>query len=891
MAEEIIIGKLVVESAGLDQAMLASKAAILEVEKKQKDLKAATDNLNGANEQQLETFIKNENELKKLKTEYAANQKSVLELTKAQTGLDNALKANITTQEQAKKNTQELTAARRLIDATTLDGAKAIAEINTKIDSNNKLIRDNGSAQEKAATISENYRQALFRVDAALSQFGINGEQARNVVKGFGDGIVSSAQGLTDFTAKATAGARATLGFKTSTQLATEQQAAQTIATEAQAVASEAQAVATTQAAVATNVGTLSLRGFAVALAATGIGVVVLAIAALVSYLSALDPVMDKIEQITSGVAAAFSSLGKALANLDFSNLIGGMEDAATAAVALTKARQDLADLQSSQEVANARESQQYDELILKSKNRTLTEKQRSAFLQQAQKIEEQNFKQREALSNAELRNAIEAARIKGELSKQELANLNKNTIAYANYLLNAGKITQKEYDGIKAAELGKIAIQNESTKRLEKNQNAQDKLADDAAAKNDKRQADAKAASEKARAEELKDAQNRIDILKLEAQQRNLSTEERIANAQKVFNLENDLAQRSLSGSEQTKKLIENRQNLSSTILAITEDQINKQLEAQKVANEKSKATQKEEFDAQRQSAEDLATAQLLLLDKKLLSEKAFADETVKIETAKNEAILLIDTNAAAAKKLADEAAIVEAKALQDVAFQIRLQDIADRNATEQEIKQALLDAEYANDLALLKKSLDDKLITEENYELKKQLVQKKYNAATISNEKAVNAIKRRETERTVQNGLNAAGALFEGSKAIAVASALFNTYQGITAELSTKARTPYEIGLKVANVAFVAAAGFAAVKNILKTNKNSSGDASGGGATRPQTTSGTGSFVNSAKTETVARVSEKPVEQNTIVSPPVLVLETLQEVANNQQVKIQSS
>jgi len=890
MAEEIIIGKLIVDTSDLNASMADSKKAIIDLENEQKKLKKDTEGLTYANEDQLNSFVANELELKKLKAEYAANQKSVLDLTKAQTGLDNALKANITTQEQAKKNTQELTAARRLIDSTTLDGAKAIAEINTKIDSNNKLIRDNSSAQEKAATISGNYRQALFGVDAALSQFGINGEQARNVVKGFGEGITGAAQGFTDFTAKATAGARAQLGFKTSSQLATEQQAAQTIATEAQAVASEAQAVATTQAAVATNVGTLSLRGFAVALAATGIGVVVLAIAALVSYLSALDPVMDKIEQITSGVAAAFSSLGKALANLDFSNLIGGMEDAATAAVALTKARQDLADLQSSQEVANARESQQYDELILKSKNRTLTEKQRSAFLQQAQKIEEQNFKQREALSNAELRNAIEAARIKGELSKQELANLNKNTIAYATYLLNAGKITQKEYDGIKAAELGKIAIQNESTKRLEKNQNAQDKLADDAAAKNDKRQADAKAASEKALAKELKDAQNRIEILKLEAQQRNLSTEERIANAQKVFNLENDLAQRSLSGSEQTKKLIENRQTLSSTILSITEEQINKELEAQKVANEKSKATMQEQFDAQRQSAEDLAKAQLMLLNGKLLSEKAFADETVKIEEAKNEAILLIDTNAAAAKKLADEAAIVEAKALQDLAFQIRLQDIADRDAAEQEIKQALLQEQYAQELILLEQSLANKALSQGVYDQKLKLAEKKFNSETVKNDKILNKQKRDETERTVANGLNALGSLFEGSKAIAVASALFNTYQGITAELSTKAVTPYEIGLKVANVAFVAAAGFAAVKNILKTNKGDSsvGDTS---TAKPVTTSGTGSFVNTAQTETVARVSDTPQQSNVVVTPPVLILETLQEATNNLAIKVASN
>jgi len=513
MADEIVIGKLILDTGDLQASMASGKRAIIDLENEQKKLKKDTEGLTAANEQQLQSFIDNENELKKMKAEYAANQKSVLELTKAQTGLDSALAKTVKTEKEAIANTAALKAARQQLDGTTTEGAKAIADINTKIDANNKLVQSQGSTQEKAATISGNYRQALFGVDAALSQFGINGEQARNVVKGFGQGITGAAEGVSNFTSKAVAGTRATLGFKTAQQAAAESQIASAAVTEAQAVATVELAAGQQAATVATNVSTLSLRGFAVALAATGIGLIVIAVAALISYLSKLDPVLDAIEQITSGVAAAFSSLGKAIANLDFSNLIGGMEEAYTAASKLAEAQQTLQDLQSSQEVANAKASQQYDELILKSKNRTLTEKERIAFINQAQKIEEANFKQRLNLSQAELNNAIEAARIKGELSKQELANLNKNTIAYANYLLQAGKITQKEYDGIKAAELGKIEIRAESTRRLEKSQNAEDKLADDAAAKVKDRASKQQAASDKALQASLKNAQNEIDM------------------------------------------------------------------------------------------------------------------------------------------------------------------------------------------------------------------------------------------------------------------------------------------------------------------------------------------------------------------------------------------
>ena len=65
---------------------------------------------------------------------------------------------------------------------------------------------------------------------------------------------------------------------------------------------------------------------------------------------------------------------------------------------------------------------------------------------------------------------------------------------------------------------------------------------------------------------------------------------------------------------------------------------------------------------------------------------------------------------------------------------------------------------------------------------------------------------------------------------KAAAVSASLINTYQGITAELATKTVTPFEIGLKIANIATVAAIGFKSVKDILATPTTGGG---GGGGT----------------------------------------------------------
>ena len=79
---------------------------------------------------------------------------------------------------------------------------------------------------------------------------------------------------------------------------------------------------------------------------------------------------------------------------------------------------------------------------------------------------------------------------------------------------------------------------------------------------------------------------------------------------------------------------------------------------------------------------------------------------------------------------------------------------------------------------------------------------------------------------------GISAAlGENSKAGKAAAAASALINTYQGITAELATKTATPWGFAMKLVNIATTAAIGFKSVKSILATNPSSGG----GNATNP--------------------------------------------------------
>jgi len=143
--------------------------------------------------------------------------------------------------------------------------------------------------------------------------------------------------------------------------------------------------------------------------------------------------------------------------------------------------------------------------------------------------------------------------------------------------------------------------------------------------------------------------------------------------------------------------------------------------------------------------------------------------------------------------------------------------------------------------------KELEDLKATEEE----KDKVKKAYTDKVIKLDKEKDKFDKKllKDKREAQIGMakstfeGIAGLLGENSaagKAAAVSASLINTYQGITAELSTKTVTPFEIGLKIANVATIAGIGFKSVKDIISTpvpgGKGGGGGATGGSMSIPQ-------------------------------------------------------
>ena len=257
---------------------------------------------------------------------------------------------------------------------------------------------------------------------------------------------------------------------------------------------------------------------------------------------------------------------------------------------------------------------------------------------------------------------------------------------------------------------------------------------------------------------------------------------------------------------------------------------------------------------------------------------------ETAKLTKAKEvtSQIIGFGLEASAAKKAASDLEIADAKAVQDFKDSLRIKDkenkfaeieaekearilaLEDLKLSETEKQQMILDVEQA---FKEKKKLieeDEKVLLDEEKAafLEAQLGQEELSlekqrqmaldeltrfGATEDEKLAINTkyanleaeqnkIKRDAeidmAKNTFAGIANLLGENSKAGKAAAVAAALINTYQGITAELATKTTTPFGFALKLVNIASTAAIGFKAVKSIMATKAESGG---GGSATNP--------------------------------------------------------
>lgn len=780
-------------------------------------LRENQDKLKKSGDTSSETYVKNAATIAKVSSEYNKNQQQLTNLSNVsgkyltvQEKLKNAVDKEITSITAARSNNTELLKVRNELNLKTEDGARAAAEINAKLDQNNKFIKENVSQYEQ-------------------QKIGI-GDYASGIREAIGDtGLFSGELATLSKSLTALTGPFKLLKddfMETASRM-------KNAGTESEGLAGSQKALA-----VATNIGTGAMRIFTLALAATGIGLIIIAIALLIGYFKTFDPIVDKIEQAIAGMGAAvrvvqqaladfltgITSVGDAISKLgnflahpidSLKSLGKEMAAAANAAATLKEAQQDLADSQAIQSVLNKKQEAEIARLMLQSKDRGKTEAERIALLQKAEQLNAQNYKANAGLAEKESAQAVENARIKGALTDQEVANLQKVGIAYAYKLLNLGKITQDEVDLLTKAEESKIEIYNRSTAEQEKIQNKQNALIE-------KQEAAAEAAAKKAQEERQKaldyavtKSKSELDLFISQQGFKAKSLQEELALAEKVRDKKLQIAQQEYNASKKTEadknKLLTDSNNIKEAFL--------KQQSETAVAN------------AERELGIIISNNDKILDNDKFLSEALLAQKKQALEnelkarrefekTKLNEGIINEQTYNDAINLINDE-------------NRVRLEELeAERKAAAEEA--AEIDVQNKRDGDLVNRDYDLEFqlnaFDEETARLRKKaeeaganmdLFDKKRAKERIAVEKAVNDNKLQLASQTFGNLVTLLGRESEAGKAAAIAQATIDTYLAAVKAYQSLSGIPIvgpALGALAAGVAV--AAGLANVKKIMSTD-----------------------------------------------------------------------
>lgn len=298
------------------------------------------------------------------------------------------------------------------------------------------------------------------------------------------------------------------------------------------------------------------------------ITLVINGIQALTKAFKAFDPIIDKIQQTMKGLTAVFSTLRDSIIGLisgqktlgeTFRSLGSNIREAYDEGVAWMKLQQELDDMNGLLIESEAKLRREIDELILQSKDRTKSEKERSDLIDQALIKEKQLYNERKAIADRERLIAEEAIISGRNLTDEQIKQLREVGVAYAIQLKDTKDVTDAEITNLANAIAKQERILNDSVKIKEMAINRQNLLLDKAEAaeqkRQEKREADAekaKIAMEKAKADlqkELDDYKKFIrDQQKADKDARQAKRDKELEQAewernQKLINAENLLA------------------------------------------------------------------------------------------------------------------------------------------------------------------------------------------------------------------------------------------------------------------------------------------------------------------------------------------------------------
>lgn len=758
-------------------------------------LRASQDVLKKSGDTNSDTYVKLAAQISKTSSEYGLNQKQLSNLAQVSGNYLNinqkvglSLDKEVKSISEARANNTELLKIRNELNLSKIEEAKLAAEINAKLDVNNKFIKENVSQYEQQKIGIGDYKTAIV---GALQESGLFGGQLQNIT-----------QYSSNFTG---------IYSKMKSELTSSVTQIKNAGAETDGLGKAQKAGA-----IATELGTGALRIFKLALAATGIGLLVIGVGLLVNGLSKLDPVMDTIEQATAGIGGAidkssqivvkfvsnitsigdaFSKIGNLIAHpidsiKSFSKEVG---EAAKQAAKLKEAEQDLGDLKEIYEVRTKNLESQIalDKIRLKSKDLTSKEE-----IEIEKRMGDNTIKingMRNEINDKTAKQALDLAKeTTTGLTKEEYKRLAESIkvgdLLVASEMLNGkrivngkieatSKLTKDAYAKVKEAIESQIDGNNRAAENEERNQDKIEK----AQAKAEANAQAAEAAAQKRRDEAAKAIDTGIAKSKTELDLFIAQQGTRAKSLEDGLKLEEEIRDKKLAIAKKefdSKKITQTEFELQS--LNIKNEFLKKQADAT-VANAQMELTDfidnnKSKLDNNQFLTDELVAQELDRINR--VSEAKAKEATTRLEEGKiNEkeyaaAIKVIDD-----KVVEDNKAVTEAKVAADVEkTAIDLDNKIAATANEFEAKQLELDNNLAQELAAAEKSGASKKLIEDKYALAQKQLDKSVQDAKLSG---------------ISNALGMAAGLFKehtaAYKALAIAQTMIQTYQSATLAYSS--------------------------------------------------------------------------------------------------------
>lgn len=249
------------------------------------------------------------------------------------------------------------------------------------------------------------------------------------------------------------------------------------------------------------------VNGFSAALATTGLPLIIAGVNLLISAFKSFTPIMEALEDATNAVGAAFNALVSG----------GSISEAISLTQDYTNVVRDLNDTQESFNLTQQGYSNQIDQLIIKSKDRTKAEKERFDALKKASYLEKTSLDESTKRIDREFEQLRKTVAGKAKLRESDLDDFiygtEQQVLFYDNLLDHNKAVDVKDIERLQELAVQKAKIFGESNALQERIVNRQNQLQDEIAKQNEKAIADAKAKAEKLKADREKYLAN-IDSL-----------------------------------------------------------------------------------------------------------------------------------------------------------------------------------------------------------------------------------------------------------------------------------------------------------------------------------------------------------------------------------------